>query len=315
MKFPTLLTFALSAASIAKASFSRPDSRTTLEIHPNDFIPSQTELDLCHKTTAHQVTVGSQHNWLQHVRGARAAIFIAQSIEASESATNGQVSEEIIQDVQDSCIAKLDGATSAGPCQRKAANPFDTRVERPTSTSAHSETRQEEQDDAGVGEHNKKESMTRGKHGEFAMPASHKRTRDSIDMLPPDLDFQNSQDDGDLTEATSTVLAGSRATDMPNPNDAQIENPDEWCCVVNKGVKFCFDCPSATSATEVVLAPRATATMTHGTRSLVLRAVGDVDSPQALCCYTTGLEVFGCYLCHQPPTTVNGVWLTVSAGV
>lgn len=127
------------------------------------------------------------------------------------------------------------------------------------------------------------------------------------------LDDRQTQNDTIHATATSTVFVPSQLTDTPNPNDGQINDEDSWCCVVTAGVKFCFpvDCPSATSATsatEVSLLPptpaTATTTMTYGMRSLLAPQMDDeTNEAEALCCFTTGFIVFGCYLCRSPTPT------------
>lgn len=108
---------------------------------------------------------------------------------------------------------------------------------------------------------------------------------------------------------TASIVINHESANLSNPNNAQMQGTSDWCCVVNRGVKFCFKCPSATSATELEVLPRKTAAplamMIHGTRTstslLHSRMEHESDGPKALCCFTTGFVVFGCYLCRSAP--------------
>lgn len=71
-------------------------------------------------------------------------------------------------------------------------------------------------------------------------------------------------------------------------NNMQVKQ----CCIVFRGFSYCFDCPSATSATEVSQAAATAA-------NLAMRDSNDIKPAQ--CCWTNGLIVFDCHDCDKTP--------------
>lgn len=102
----------------------------------------------------------------------------------------------------------------------------------------------------------------------------------------------NNSLDGDIFEFEVVSDGKSDVT-----NDMQAKK----CCLTFRGFTWCYKCPSATSATEVSLAAATAATV----------AVRDSDGIKpAQCCFTNGLEVFGCHDCEETPTqccSTNGL--------
>lgn len=254
-------------------------SANALAIQREGYTPAQIESQFGYQVATQDAVDDSQHlDW--QIQGAEIPVIVTESIDAGSSADIEAISDTF-------------------------------QTDQHQGTTVDSEMVYGGTVDAGAG-WLEKDLMERDQYEPEEIQSSNQSMHEPIRDLLPRIGAQDSRLNSTSTKNTLTDVAVHQITGAANPYNAQLEEEDTWCCIVNKGIKFCFECPSATSATEIALVTRAAATMTHGLRSLLPRMEDDPDASEALCCFTTGLVVFGCYLCHKSPP---GTEITVESAV
>lgn len=282
-----LLVFALGCAGVPKGSLATTTtSASTFDTQHGDCVPSQSQARLgrqiCVQNSADSDKPGETIAKVGEVKDVNSDSQARASNGVPVTPIYGHEDTPSSNDNSYACVTQLQNAT----------------IFKDAMTQCENNTRRFPNGELAPEEHVPMDGFHTSKHN-YSDPVQDSLHNLNIRYVP----FNSSRLNTTSIEVTPHTITGTL-----NANNAQIQDPaTDWCCVVHIGVKFCFYCPSATSATEVALTPRATATMTYGKRSMLPRVEDQSEEAQKLCCFTTGFIVSGCYLCHDtPPMSGDG---------